>query len=394
MSISNINNKEGLYEQMFQSATIGILLVNEQGTILGANSYVTTLFGYNKEELVGLSVDRLLPKALRAAHAVHRRSYQQKPTARAMGKGMNLQALRKDGSSFLAEISLGHTLVNGKLHVIAYINDISERQKMEASLKDYQTRLLNYTEALELKVMQRTQDLEKALKQEKQLGALKSRFVSMASHEFRTPLSSILSSTELLAHYLQNGSQEKGQKNINRIKNALHHLTTLLNDFLNLEKLEARAIKYQPTPTSIREWLTEIIEEIQPLLKDGQQIEVVQNTPTIIAIDDYLLKNIVLNLLSNASKYSPPTAPIYLELTLIDATLTLVIQDKGMGIPEAEQANLFTRFFRASNVEHIQGTGLSLTIVKRYVELMDGTIEFQSREGQGSCFVVRLPLPD
>ena len=131
--------------------------------------------------------------------------------------------------------------------MIAYINDITERQQMETSLADYQSRLLNYAEELELKVIQRTKDLEKALQQEKQLGALKSRFVSLASHEFRTPLSSILSSTELLEHYLQNGNQAKGQRNINRIKASIHHLTTILNDFLNLEKLEASTIKVQPT---------------------------------------------------------------------------------------------------------------------------------------------------
>lgn len=392
MSINNINKTVGIYEMMIQYATIGILLVNQKGTIIQANEFVANLFGYSLKELLGLSIEQLLPTAQRTTHEQHRANYLQQPTARAMGKGLNLQALRKDGRTFPVEISLGHLRIKGGLHVVAYINDITERQQMETVLADYQSRLLKYTEELELRVIQRTEDLEKALEQEKQLGELKSRFVSMASHEFRTPLSSMLSSAELLAHYFQNGNRAKGQKNIDRIKNSVHHLTNILNDFLNLEKLEARAIKVQIVPTPIKEWVTEILEELSPLLKNGQGIEVAQQTEDILYLDSYLVKNILLNLLSNASKYSSADAIIQLELTQVADILQLAVLDKGIGIPKAEQVNLFTRFYRASNAENIQGTGLGLTIVKQYVALMKGSISFESEEGEGSRFMVELPL--
>lgn len=392
MSIPIKENKEGMYEKMFQYATIGIVLVNQQGVIIQANDFAAFLFGYPSNELHGLSVDSLLPESLRKAHLRHRKSYQDAPSERAMGKGMTLQAQRKDGSVFPVEISLGHTQINEAFHVIAYINDISERQQMETALADYQSRLLSYTEDLELKIMQRTEDLEKALLQEKQLGELKSRFVTMASHEFRTPLSSILSSAELLAHYLANGNITKGQKNVDRIKTSVHHLTTILNDFLNLGKLEAERIEVHKKTINIKEWLTEVLEEVNPILKDGQTIQITQQIVDTLSMDAYLVKSILFNLLSNASKYSPPKAPIQLALTQKENQLRIAVTDIGMGIPQAEHANLFTRFYRASNVENIQGTGLGLNIVKRYVELMKGTVRFDSEEGKGSRFEIQLPL--
>jgi len=386
------NTQEDIYEKMFQYATIGIVLVNTKGIIIKTNLFVETLFGYDPGALLGKPIELLLPANLRDVHQQYREKFQQKPTARTMGNGMSLQAIRKDGNTFPVEISLGHTQLNKELHVIAYINDITERQQMETSLADYQDRLLNYTEDLELKIMQRTKDLEKALMQEKQLGELKSRFVTMASHEFRTPLSSILSSAELLDHYLKNGTLEKGQKNVDRIKNSVHHLTTILNDFLNLGKLEAHTIQVHKKPIVISEWLEEVLEEINPILKKDQSVQITKTTEDKVSFDAYLVKNILLNLLSNASKYSPPNSPIHLEIIQAEDMFTFVVTDKGIGIPKAEHDSLFTRFYRASNAENIQGTGLGLNIVKRYVDLLEGSVEFTSEEGKGSRFMVKLPL--
>jgi len=234
--------------------------------------------------------------------------------------------------------------------------------------------------------------LHEALNKEKELGMLKSRFVSMASHEFRTPLSSILSSAELLGMYISAKKFDKTDRNINRIKNSVRNLTGILNDFLSLEKLEAGKVEVQISEFNLVEYLEELAEEIKPLLRPNQQLLVETHQQTAIQTDPYLLKNILINLISNAIKYSPKGEDVTLEILKEKEHLVFKIIDSGIGIPAADRQYMFTRFFRASNVENIKGTGLGLTIVKRYLNLMNGNIGFESEYGKGSTFYFNLPL--
>lgn len=241
--------------------------------------------------------------------------------------------------------------------------------------------------------------LNEALNKEKELGILKSRFVSMASHEFRTPLSSILSSAELLGMYLESGRHEKCGRNINRIKNGVRNLTGILNDFLSLEKLEAGKVEVQISEINLATYLEELTEEIKPILRPNQQLLLKTHQQTTIETDPYLLKNILLNLISNAIKYSPQGQDVTLEIIKEKEQLLFKIIDRGIGIPREDKQHMFTRFFRASNVENIKGTGLGLTIVKRYLNLMNGDIGFESEYGKGSTFYFNLkkssaPTPD
>ncbi|MFN7116173.1 MAG: ATP-binding protein [Saprospiraceae bacterium] len=248
-------------------------------------------------------------------------------------------------------------------------------------------------QAVENTLRENEQEIRKALEREKELSELKSRFVSMASHEFRTPLSTILSSADLIEAYKKEEQQEKRERHTNRIKAAVVNLTNILNDFLSLSRLEEGKIEVNQVHFNLREFCNETFDEINVLLKTGQSIirkELLQYEE--IVLDAKLLKNILFNLLSNAIKYSEPGKPIHCTMEVIDNQLKITIADQGIGIPEEEQQHLFSPFFRAHNVENIQGTGLGLNIVQRYVDLLQGTISFESKLSEGTTFYVNIPL--
>src|SRR6185312_6573417 len=241
------------------------------------------------------------------------------------------------------------------------------------------------------------EEKRKTLEKERQLNELKSRFVSMASHEFRTPLGAILSSTSLIEEYLSKKDtsvdfvREKTDKHIRRIKSSIGNLISILNDFLSLEKLEQGKVEIKDTVFDINEFTKELIEEIQPTLKKGQKISYSSKGNTLeVLLDQNMLRNVMLNLVSNAIKYSPENAAIEIATTNNKAGLGITVTDHGMGIPEEDQAHLFERFFRAKNATNVQGTGLGLNIVKRYCDLMGGEISFTTKENEGTTFNVYL----
>jgi signal transduction histidine kinase len=288
----------------------------------------------------------------------------------------------------------------------------SIRYSLEHAKNLNQIRQLNAE--LEKRVEQRTKDLAsalqaleetnqhlkkaeaetlKALEKERELNILKSKFVTIASHEFRTPLSTILSSASLIGKYTGPNDDEKRQKHVARIKSSVNNLTGILNDFLSFGKLEEGKVGYSPGLFDVVLFAEELTEEISAILKEGQTIQYEHRGPEReVFSDKHLLKNALLNLLSNASKYSDPGKAIYLSSEITETELLMSVRDEGMGIPQADQVHLFSRFYRAHNVTAIQGTGLGLTIVKKYVELMDGTIDFFSQEYKGTTFTIKLPL--
>lgn len=249
-------------------------------------------------------------------------------------------------------------------------------------------------EAAEAALRASEQEIRKALAREKELSEMKSRFVSLASHEFRTPLSTILSSADLIEAYIKEEQQPKRERHTNRIKSAVVNLTNILNDFLSLSKLEEGRIDVHPVEFALEEFCDETIDEISILLKKGQTIQRAESEEnTMIYLDKRLLKNILFNLLSNAIKYSEQGKPIHCKVSKNETHLHIQIADQGIGIPESEQQHLFTPFFRAHNVENIQGTGLGLNIVQRYVNLMQGTVRFESKSNVGTTFYIDIPIP-
>ncbi len=418
MDISESSSK--IFKEIFFSASEGILLVDTSGTIQLVNPACEKMFGYDPGELTGQSLEILLPQRLRRAHTQQREVFHKNPAPRRMGVGRDLVGIRKDGSEFPVEVSLSHHRVENNMLIMAFVIDITERKKAEESVKRSEEQLLTYAAELERKVQARTealnktvQDLEKAnqflqeqiterkkaeeearraLERERELNELKSKFVSIASHEFRTPLSTILSSAALIGQYRQKGELDKIDKHIQRIRSSVNHLTAILNDFLSLGKLEEGRIDVQREEIMLTHLIREVIDEMKPQLREGQTINLTTRGNEKPAFTDArIVRNILFNLLSNASKYSGAAQPIETYLQFLDNHFEISITDRGMGIPLAEQKHLFERFFRASNAGNIQGTGLGLNIVKRYVELLHGEINFTSEEGKGTTFTVLLP---
>ena len=408
------------FREIFQTSAEGIIMVDEAGKILLANPVSEKLFGYAPGTLVGQTLEALLPERYRGRHVGFRNQFNQNPVPRRMGVGRDLQALRQDGTEFPVEISLSHTNINDQVFSMAFITDISERKKAENALKKSEVQLIEYAAELEKKVQSRTEALNrsvkslekvnidlqqqilvrqqaeeetrKALEKERELNELKSKFVSIASHEFRTPLSAILSSTSLIKQYRERGELTKVDKHIDRVKTSVNHLTSILNDFLSLGKLEEGRVEVMPETILLSSFFEEIKEEVKPTLKEGQQLIIdLANPAKEISTDPKVLRNILFNLISNASKYSDTGKKIRLGGTFARGLVTIKVHDEGIGIPTSEVKHIFDRFFRASNASNIQGTGLGLNIVKRYTDLLDGTITFKSEENKGSVFTITLP---
>jgi PAS domain S-box-containing protein len=648
-----IKQKEQL-NAIFNNATEGMLIVNQSGVIVLVNTFTEKLFGYRKDELLGSSIENLLPDRMRSAHHHQREGFMVHPQTRPMGAGRELLAKRKDGSAFPVEISLSHFKNEEGTFAIAFVLDLTERKKaLEAlareqklaqtyfelapvffvvldtegkiiSVNDYGSRHLGYSKSevcgkhytvflpeydkdesvdrfnktldgtskefqnesvvrnsrgeeiemswrrvaikdekgvtmsvlaagiditekkkherlailhlktiqnlndqLELKIRNRTGELSqavhrlekannelvknqllfktimhhfpdsvvgvlnkelkyvfvdgqelhsiglvkddnrgerlfdnihpvlsgqaeeklrkvftgvrvsydleleekaymvnaaplpdengqineimvvikniterkktekellKSIEKERELSDMKSKFVTMASHEFRTPLTTILSSVFLLENYEQDELEKNMEVHLGKIKRSVNNLTELLNDFISLGKLEEGKVKVNYTTINVRIFLEELVPEMELVRKGNQTIRCEYlGEESDILLDKQLLRSILLNLIGNAIKYSSVNGEIKLIAQLTEDRLVIQVIDQGIGIPQEEQKQIFKRYFRASNAAHISGTGLGLNIIRKYTRLMKGKVEFQSRVGEGTTFKVTLP---
>jgi PAS domain S-box-containing protein len=534
---------------VIQTATDGIIIIDQLGTILKVNNAASELFGYHIDELIGRNINMLMPGKYSEKHDGYLKNYHKTGEKKIIGIGREVEGKRKNNTVFPCYLSISEVRLTNTVLYTGIVHDLTEQKQNERELisakekiemyfdvantinvvLDRQTKIINLNQKglsfvglkheevitqywfnlilppdetaplhlallemmsgniplldsfettainvdgevkqyawknslltesngdvvglicsgidisdvrdaeqrilimnaeLEKRVSRRTEELaaainqllninkklefeiqerksaenallekEKALRKayerEKELNHLKSRFVSMASHEFRTPLSAILSSAELIEAYNDGGQDQKREKHIVRIRSAVNNLTSILNDFLSLSKLEEGKVLSHPVEFMFNDFCNDLLDDILPILKPGQKvISPTDNLKTVLFLDHKLLKNILLNLFSNAIKYSEQGKSIYFEFSMDEKSLYFSIRDEGIGIPSEEQEHLFTRFFRAHNVENIQGTGLGLTIVKRYLELMDGSIHFESHLGVGTIFKISLP---
>lgn len=412
-AFNHLHREKIKFEALFHYATIGILICNAKGEITNINSQAAQIFGYLQEDLLGQTIEMLLPKSLKSKHEEYRKSYTIHPEVRPMGSGRDLVAKRKDGSEFPIEVSLSYFHSEDGLFVIAFLQDVTQRRlkdemvlKQKSDLEQITNQIIQLNSNLEKEVETRTQDLTKTLKQletsraelqkaldrEKQLGELKSRFVTMASHEFKTPLSTILTSATLISKYKNDSEQEQRDKHLKRISDSVQHLTNLLNEFLSLGKLDEGKVGLKMEEFFLDELVSEVVTEMENQAKSGQSILIEPEGGRIQCVmDQNILRNILHNLISNAIKFSPENKPIRIKLAKNKKQLILSISDEGMGIPQEDHEHLFSRFFRAKNVETIKGTGLGLHIVQRYVELLGGSIQFESKIGEGTTFLLFFP---
>jgi len=398
---------------LFENATEGIIVTNSNAEIILANPAACKMFHYDVHELLGKKVEVLLPRKHRVGHVKLREGFYKDPHDRVMGSGRDLFGERKGGENFPVEVSLSSYKQNNDQYVIAFIIDITHRKEIERSFLQQQQQLerasadiRKLNTELEAKVEERTlilkealqrleqsqQELSEALDKERQLNEIKSRFVSMASHEFRTPLSAVLSSASLIAKYTTTEQQENRNKHINRIKDSVKHLNDLLEDFLSLGKLDEGKVGASFSNFDLSESIQDTIEDLRGLLKDGQQILYHHEGERWVTSDKKLLKNILINLISNAVKFSNPTGNIAIYSKHNGNVALISVTDHGIGISEEDQKHLFSSFFRGHNAINIQGTGLGLHIVKRYLDLIGGKISLKSKLGEGTTFTIEFPV--
>ncbi|GAB3321170.1 hypothetical protein GCM10027299_15280 [Larkinella ripae] len=387
-----------LFPAVFANATIGIILSNSRGRMISVSQFALKLFGYSETEMVGQPIELLVPDPLVDLHKNLRKSFNAHPEVRPMGHGRDLHVKRKDGSLFPAEISLSYFHQEEELYIVAYIIDTTFKKEAEQSLIEQKNRIEQLNAELEQKVADRTNalmvtlhqlevskdELSKALTTERELGELKSRFVSMASHEFRTPLSAILTSADLLNKYTTTEQQDKRNRHIQRIKASVNHLNDILEEFLSVGKLEEGKIEASYSLFDLTELTASVVADVQGMLKEGQTIQTESDCSGNVWLDPSLVRKMLVNLLSNAIKYSGEHKPIRVRLYGRDGQVRISIQDEGIGMSEEDQKHLFERFYRAKNATAIQGTGLGLHIVAQYLALLNGTIDFQSHLNRGT----------
>ena len=397
---------------LFENATEGIILTNSKGNIVLVNPAAEKMFGYNREEITGNPIEILIPDQFKPHHQELRNGFYQHPSNRVMGQNRDLYGRKKDGANLPVEVSLSHYRREDELFVIAFIVDITRRKETENNMKRQQEELERISNEirklnaeLELKVEERTmilkealqkleqsqEELNQALDKEKQLNEIKSRFVSMASHEFRTPLSTVLSSASLLSKYVEKEDQDKRNRHIDKIRNSVKHLNEILEDFLSLGKLDEGKVESNISEMDLKECILETIDEMRPFLKKDQEIEEFYTGRSVIYSDKKLLRNIVINLISNAIKFSNDGSRITITVSANDEETEIKVRDEGIGIGVEDQQHLFTSFFRAGNALNIQGTGLGLHIVKRYTDLLGGSLDLNSILDQGTTVTISIP---
>jgi len=410
--IDQILKEKQKFEALFNFATVGIIISNSEGVITLVNRQAEEIFGYGARELHRQKVEILLPLNKRRNHELDRQHYVNHPQVRPMGAGLNLRAIRKDGSMFPVEISLSYFHSEEGLLVIAFILDITARKENEKNLLRQKAELEKITnevrqlnEGLEVEVQRRTealwktlfeleksrQDLQVALAKERELCELKTRFVTMASHEFKTPLSTILTSATLAGKYRKTEEQEQRDKHLKKIQDTILNMSNLLNEVLSLGKLEEGSVASKPSEFRLSEMIGELVKEMQ--IQAGKKCMILfqPEGKKSVRLDKDLLRYILMNLLSNAIKYISPGGKILIRSENSGDDLKISIVEYGMGMSAEDQEHLFERFFRGRDADNIQDTGLGLHIVQRYVHLMKGSIRFQSELNKGKIILLQFP---
>jgi len=385
-----------LLQAIIETAIDGIITIDNRGRIESLNPSALKIFGYKEEELTGKNISVLMPEPDKSRHDGYLLHYQDTGERKIIGKGREVKGLRKNGTEFPFRLAVSEVQYQDRVIYTGFIHDLSKEKEAEESLKRYASELEELVENRTKSLKKMLHELEKAkeeasmaLEKEKQLNRMKSRFVSMASHEFRTPLSSMQLSAVLVEKYLQTSDNIQILKHLHKIKNAIASLNSILNDFLSLEKLDTGIVKPHFDSFDIVKFSEELTDEMQLITKEDQII-IYQHTgsESEINLDQNLLRNCLMNLMSNAIKYSGEHTLIEFSTEINEDRYVFSVKDNGIGIPEEDQSGLFQPFFRAHNIGNIPGTGLGLNIVQRYVNLMDGRVHFESKSDKGTEFTL------
>jgi two-component system, LuxR family, sensor kinase FixL len=395
-----IMENAALLKAIIDNAIDGIITIDDRGIVESINPAACKLFQCVGTDVIGKNISVLMPPPDRDQHDEYIHRYQRTGVPHIIGMGREVKGLRKDGTIFPFRLGVTEVQLSGRKIYTGFIHDLSREKEAEEALKNYAAHLEELVEerthSLQDTVaalQQAKEEVSLSLEKEKELGQLKSRFVSMASHEFRTPLSAIQLSASLIDKYALPFDNPNIAKHVSKIKNAVGNLTTILNDFLSLEKLEAGKVEPAFDSFDLVKLSEEITEEMQMIAKQNQNI-IYQHTGTtsMVKLDQNLLKNCVINLMSNSIKYSGENTFIEFNTEITNNTCIITVKDNGIGIPETDHKHMFEAFFRAHNTGNIPGTGLGLNIVARYTDLMNGTVDFKSSVNNGTIFTISFPI--
>jgi PAS domain S-box-containing protein len=359
---------EERFRRFIEMAPIAVVAANQDGELVLSNHETEALFGYAPDELSGQPMEVLIPEKAQVVYSDHQTNFMAGSETHRK-QSLELAGQRKDGSKFPVDIKLTHVdLPEGSLE-LAYIVDITQQKMAETALKQ-------------------------ALAHEKELGDFKTRFISIASHEFRTPLATILATTETLTFYRDKLDDAKINDRLDKIKQQVRHLTHIMEDVLQLSKMQAKRVQYKPIQGDLAALCGDIVEEFEVQAQyRGRILYEFTTRSVLLKYDVHLMRQIIGNLISNALKYSPAEKNIYITLAHDSTDVTLKVRDEGIGIPPNDLNHLFEAFHRASNVGTISGTGLGLSITKQAIELHKGTITVESQVGIGTTFIVTIPKP-
>jgi PAS domain S-box-containing protein len=379
---------EKRFRELLEAAPDAIMQVDADGRIILLNRVAEDMFGYSRDELLGQPVEALIPHELHARHAEHRAHYRQQPMTRTMGSGLALEAIRKDGTRFPVEISLSPSDYAEGFRVTAIIRDTTERRTAEERLRkvreEYTQRLAETNAQLEMT----NRELERA-------NRLKSEFLASMSHELRTPLHTIIGFSELLSEELEGPLNEKQKRFVQHIHTDSLHLLELINDVLDISKIEADRLELRPETFDLTALVAESLASVRSLADaKSHKLETALNAPTALEADRLRIKQVLVNLLSNAIKFTPEGGRIRLEARVQESFVVVSVIDTGVGIPAEEHESIFDKFHQvgATTKGVREGTGLGLAITKRLVEQHGGSIWVQSQPQQGSTFLFTLPL--
>ena len=379
---------ESRFRKLLEAAPDAILEVNQEGQIMLLNEAAERMFGYSRGELLGLNVENLVPAAMRSGHAQHRASYASHPNTRPMGTGLELQGQRKDGSLFPVEISLSPNWIEGALHVIASVRDITERKVVEDRIRALREQ---YTAELKIK----NEQLEVRNLEAEQANRLKNEFLASMSHELRTPLHTIIGFSELLTEQLEGPLNAKQQRFVGHILQDARHLLELINQVLDISKIESGRLELRRESFDFGHCLEEVLAAIgQHAATKNIKMENRNSFRSALYADRLRVKEILYNLLNNAVKFTPEGGRVWVESAREGDFLKVSVCDTGIGISEKEHAAIFDKFYQAGDSRGTarEGTGLGLPITRHLVEAHGGTISLESRPGQGSRFTLTFPL--
>jgi PAS domain S-box-containing protein len=371
---------ERRFRALIENAPDAILQVDPAGAIVIANRTAETMFGYSREELMGNKVDLLIPEANRAGHAAHRKSFAAAGLTRPMGLGLELFALRKDGTTFPVEISLSPMRTESGVHVTAVIRDVTERKQTEQRVRTLQQSYMT--------------ELEARQKEAERLNRLKSEFMASISHELRTPLHTIIGFAELLEEETEGVLNQKQRRFLHHIHADSEHLLGLINDVLDLSRIEAGGLHLRTESLSLREIVEETVNAIRPYA-DSKSVSVREGEHLDVSVwaDSMRLRQILYNLLSNGAKFTEAGGEVCVDAEVEGSSVRITVADTGLGIAPEECTRIFDKFYQVgfTPVGVREGTGLGLAICKQLVEMQKGTIWVESEPGQGSSFHFTLP---